>query len=635
MMLGAAPPGAAQDRALVDRFFLVTCDTTVKAGWGDAYAQFVQELKTLRALELTALGAALRRAFDLTNQYRLQWGIDSYGQGRCPWCIDPATLVLITDGSCMTSVEGVVDQITIPKSTTAGTELTAEPFRWDQRMFGIVLKFPGTTAQPSNFHDPAIGPMVDVTGGKCHVVSNMKGLTAALDSIAAKMHPGVVVSFEQVTFGQPPPVNFLSCKRMLFTRMAPGFWPMPENFFPDSATTSFPPRSAHPNILVYTQDANPFIPENFPFDKYEVEPCQLTAALLNHKRGVCWQTFMNNSGRAPGLGEPFGFVKASSKHAIVFMYVLPYSYLRLFGLLDELVNTHKMSPTPQWRQQFENYIMSIPPYYIPHMKNALKRFGAPTVVPDHLDGTLNYSLSSYLKSLKHKSKVETDRAQSLRKQAKEGSMPALAAALPIKTATHAAAAAAAAAAAVAAVSVAQPPTYHQLLTKGKENSHDRVMMQDSSDTTSNFRSDFDSDDPLRTGAGSAVESVQVLRNAFDISRSDLLGAIVRLREQLFAANGPSTDGTLFSPSYFGPNPLRSTDAKHHVPISQMGDFQEFLQRQQVLRPVDEERERRNRRPLFGNPFRIVDRDRVPLHFLQHTKISPHSKSWTRPTSTAA
>lgn len=38
------------------------------------------ELKNLQARDLTGIGTALKKAFDLLNQYRLQTGIDNYGQ---------------------------------------------------------------------------------------------------------------------------------------------------------------------------------------------------------------------------------------------------------------------------------------------------------------------------------------------------------------------------------------------------------------------------------------------------------------------------------------------------------------------------------------------------------------------------
>jgi hypothetical protein len=57
---------------------------------------------------------------------------------------------------------------------TPGDELTKEPFRWDQRLFSLLLKFPGS---PHGFDKQAgviadvaneylITPMCEVTGGK-------------------------------------------------------------------------------------------------------------------------------------------------------------------------------------------------------------------------------------------------------------------------------------------------------------------------------------------------------------------------------------------------------------------------------------------------------------------------------------
>lgn len=74
--------------------------------------------------------------------------------------------------------------------------------------------------------------------------------------------------------------------------------------------------------------------ENFPFDKYELEPCALTAHLLNYKQGICWQVFISGSGGSTTkLGEPFGYLKASSATNTVNLVLLPYSYQKLWPLL--------------------------------------------------------------------------------------------------------------------------------------------------------------------------------------------------------------------------------------------------------------------------------------------------------------
>jgi len=55
----------------------------------------------------------------------------------------------------------------------AGSDLTKEPFRWDQRLFGLVLRMGGCRGgpqmkglNPGLTTDPAIAAMCEVTGGK-------------------------------------------------------------------------------------------------------------------------------------------------------------------------------------------------------------------------------------------------------------------------------------------------------------------------------------------------------------------------------------------------------------------------------------------------------------------------------------
>jgi len=62
-------------------------------------------------------------------------------------------------------------QLHLPMHTALpGHELTTEPFRWDQRLFSIILRMPGTrSSMPGKMgvhsNDPAIAAMCEVTGG--------------------------------------------------------------------------------------------------------------------------------------------------------------------------------------------------------------------------------------------------------------------------------------------------------------------------------------------------------------------------------------------------------------------------------------------------------------------------------------
>ena len=55
-------------------------------------------------------------------------------------------------------------------TTLPGHELTTEPFRWDQRLFAVILRMPGSrSSMPGKIGvhsgDPAIAAMCEVTGG--------------------------------------------------------------------------------------------------------------------------------------------------------------------------------------------------------------------------------------------------------------------------------------------------------------------------------------------------------------------------------------------------------------------------------------------------------------------------------------
>jgi hypothetical protein len=160
----------------------------LQAGWREGQAVFHEQLKRLRPFGLSAFGTAFDEALRFLNLNRMQSGIDNYGLGRYPFYIEPAVIVTITDGHALTSASnGVVKevvhfnlkyhfvQIMFRKSPAIGNELTDEPFRWDQRIFSLVLRFPAhhqstsmstklTTPLPSDVS--AIDAMCTATGGE-------------------------------------------------------------------------------------------------------------------------------------------------------------------------------------------------------------------------------------------------------------------------------------------------------------------------------------------------------------------------------------------------------------------------------------------------------------------------------------
>ncbi len=86
---------------------LLTLDeppTNIKVGWKEHMSIFTNELKNLRASALTNINPVLKQAFDLLNLNRLSAGMDTFGQGRCPFYLEPSLIILITDGGKLMNI---------------------------------------------------------------------------------------------------------------------------------------------------------------------------------------------------------------------------------------------------------------------------------------------------------------------------------------------------------------------------------------------------------------------------------------------------------------------------------------------------------------------------------------------------
>lgn len=103
---------------------------------------------------------------------------------------------------------------------------------------------------------------------------------------------------EKNGFSKP---SWHSSRKMIYVPKAKGcfaggFWPIPESFWPEPALPGLPARTAHPNVRFTCHPADPLVIENFPFDKYELEPSPLTQYILARKQPtVCWQVIIYHS----------------------------------------------------------------------------------------------------------------------------------------------------------------------------------------------------------------------------------------------------------------------------------------------------------------------------------------------------
>nr|XP_021404159.1 integrator complex subunit 6-like isoform X1 [Lonchura striata domestica] len=576
-----------------DRYMLVTFDEPpycIKAGWKENHATFMNELKNLQASGLTTLGQALRSSFDLLNLNRLVSGIDNYGQGRNPFFLEPSILITITDGNKLTNTAGVQEELHLPlNSPLPGSELTKEPFRWDQRLFALVLRLPGAaSAEPEQLgsvptDESAITQMCEVTGGRSYCVRTQRMLNQCLESLVQKVQSGVVINFEKSGPDPAPigedglvdssrPINSFasqpwhSCHKLIYVRPNPktgvpvGHWPIPESFWPDQNSPTLPPRTAHPVVRFSCVDCEPMVIDKLPFDKYELEPSPLTQYILERKSPhTCWQVFVSSSGKYSELGHPFGYLKASTTLTCVNLFVMPYNYPVLLPLLDDLFKVHKLKPNLKWRQAFDNYLKTMPPYYLLPLKKALRMMGAPNLISDNLDCGLSYSVISYLKKLSQQTKIESERIiGSVGKKVPQET--------GIKVKNHS-----------SGLSLVHSRDFKQLLQGITGESPLRLSEMNVKEFAG-----------FQIGLLNKDLKPQAFRNAYDIPRRSLLDQLTRMRTNLL-----KTHRLILG---------QDEDCLHSVPVAQMGNYQEYLKMMpSPLREIDPDQPKRLH--TFGNPFK--------------------------------
>ncbi|KAL5005014.1 hypothetical protein ScPMuIL_018470 [Solemya velum] len=576
-----------------DRYMLLTLEdppANIKAGWKESHSTFMNELKHLTSIGLSLLGPSLKNALDLLNLNRMQTGIDTYGQGRCPFYLEPAVIIVITDGGKLTANNGVHTELNLPMNTVVpGSELTKEPFRWDQRIFGLVLKLPGNMPVdnsyngyvPSAEYHP-IDAMCEVTGGRSYAVTTQKMLNASIESLVQKVQSGVVINFEKI--GPDPPLvvnegncdstqlvnlypstlSWQNCRKLIYVPRSAqkgysvGHWPIPEAFWPDTNMPALTPRSSHPNVRFCCLPSDPLVIENLPFDKYEVEASPLTQFILERRQpNVCWQVSISSSAKYSDAGFPFGYLKASSSMTCVNLFVMPYNYPVLLPLLDELFKVHKLKPSLSWKQQFENYLKTMPAYYASPLRRAMARMGAPNLVPDNLDNCLSYSVITYLKKLKNQAKMEMDRLN-----ASVGQKVPLHDGMKVSSRTK--------------TSILQRKDFNQLLQSVGGNM--LSLKQELTDYNTFTIAVADKD-----------IKPQYFRNPYDVPREGLLDQIARMR-------------TNFLQSSFSNTKLVDEDQLHSIPVQQMGNYQDYLKKQPS--PLRELENTPVRLHMFGNPFKV-------------------------------
>ncbi|CAH8435010.1 unnamed protein product [Heterobilharzia americana] len=412
-------------KSRVDRYFVLTLNAEPNyiklTGWKqNVDLQLLHSaLNNIKPDGQIDLSTGIQRTFRMLNINRLQLGLENYGMGIYPSCIEPAVVICITGSvnACYLNEHVKDASMASVESAVLGTVLTKDPYRWDYRLYSLVLRYPAFVSNLSagNFPKPEIdSPLkrfTEETGGENFDVYDGRELHQCIESLVAKCQPAVVLKVLKSGENVGGDSYEKHIRQLMIVKLMGrvSSWPIPEPFWAEeeTITSQLPSRSAHPEILVSkVAVSEPELPEFFPVDRYELVPSCFTKELLNSsEQNLVWRCF--SCGIKKNQSAPFGYLKASNDLQSVHLHVLPYNYPVFLQLLANICDHKRMTET--WGHQFVNYLGSIPKYYFMPLSKSFERIGfAGMIKPEAIDRALPYQLKHSLQKLRHSAKMEYD-----------------------------------------------------------------------------------------------------------------------------------------------------------------------------------------------------------------------------------
>lgn len=480
-------------------------------------------------------------------------------------------------------------------SSYHGSELYREPFRWDQRLHVIQLKFAsgshmnggGAEKYGSRFSS-GLSQMALSTGGTFATAASMNHLIRSVDALIAehssRRPPCVSIEFEpleapsshgatsvplghttSISSPQAPP----NTVQRIQTRPPGGVWPFPEDFLVPLNASSLPSRRAIPRVWYKpTPVPHPRAHFGFPADVYDLDTatsplaqwvidhvpkghvleCYASMDVNESLRSVSTSSTVTTPGESGSNSNgtaPFAFLAAYADN--VKFVVQIYNYPALNALFAQY-----QTRTPKWKVDFEKFVSGLPAYYVGPLKATLKQINLPNtpLLNGHVAHPLNLILDTHVATCKE---LPAECAQWL---------------ADMKTRAQAS---------------------RTALISDIANTRKLLLLSE------------------RTGSSSSSRAVTTRDEKID--RSQLLLQIDILRSRLSALKPSSTSElSLRHPdtrSHFDNTKTGRFDdeqAKHHVPISEMGDFQSYLAKKPPpLKSIDDSLTQIGK-PYFGNPF---------------------------------
>lgn len=378
----------------------------------------------------TNFSYSISQTFSILNKLRIKNDTDRFGYGRCPWVLEPASILLFTNGNPQDSSE--FELLTKWKTLS---EYINEIYKWDHRVFLFVMN---NQEDPSKCTAPAhLASLCTMTGGEVSFCKTMKDAYDTVKTLSTRLlnsHPSVAIKFSVVCSNKGAG-GADELETALNTSIAGGIqarlvvkstgeWPIPERGWIDirDQNGKLPIRDAIPQLTVLkgnysTISASKGLLQLAKESDVHVDSYEVTlngGRSLDLDKHECYPVFVAGSWRHldASLGEgsstacppePFAILSTGTKPGVYQLAILPFNYPKCLPLLKQALDPIKagkshqdlntMPWVSQWRIDFTSYLQSVPPYYYPQLARLLKKHQILKILfPGNQQHVLDYEL---------------------------------------------------------------------------------------------------------------------------------------------------------------------------------------------------------------------------------------------------
>jgi len=383
----------------------------------------------------TNFSYSISQTFSILNKLRIKNDTDRFGYGRCPWALEPASILLFTNGNPQDASE--FELLTKWKTLS---EYINEIYKWDHRVFLFVMN---NQEDPSKCTAPAhLASLCTMTGGEVSFCKTMKDAYDTVKTLSTRLlnsPPSVAIKFFVVSsskgdnsggadeietaLNSSTPAGGIQARLVV---KSIGEWPIPERGWIDirDQNGKLPIRDAIPQLTVLkgnysTITASKGLLQLAKESDVHVDSYEVTlngGRSLDLEKNECYPVFVAGSWRHldTSLGgtegsstacppEPFAILSTGNKPGVYQLAILPFNYPKCLPLLKQALDPIKAGKSQQdlntmpwisqWRIDFTSYLQSVPPYYYPQLARLLKKHQILKVLfPGNQQNVLDYEL---------------------------------------------------------------------------------------------------------------------------------------------------------------------------------------------------------------------------------------------------